>query len=151
MNCRPIGVVRTPWATPSECPGNGRALDPAPLCHAEVLPDLWDALDGIEGFSHLILLYWLDRAEVLQCGEPVLRVTPRSSDRPRGIFATRAPVRPNPIGLSVVTFEGIERPGVLAIRHIDCVDGTKLLDIKPYIARIDSRPEASRGWLAKPG
>lgn len=139
----PIGVLRTPFATLADCPRNGRALHPPPLCHAELAEGMEEGLESIEGFSHLILLYWLG-------GDfpRLLRVTPRSSDRPRGVFATRSPRRPNPIGLSVVTLEG--RQGRrLALRNLDCLDGTPLLDIKPYIARTDAEAAASRGWLGE--
>ena len=67
---------------------------------------------------------------------------------PRGVFATRAPWRPNPIGLSVVAFDGFAGEGVLAVRYLDCLDGTPLLDIKPYLPTTDAEPAASMGWLA---
>lgn len=65
----------------------------------------------------------------------------------RGVFATRAPFRPNPIGLSVVAFDGFQAPGTLKVRYLDCVDGTVLLDIKPYLRTTDSEPNATMGWL----
>ncbi len=137
----PIGVLRTPFATLSACPRNGRAPAPPPLCRAELLPAFHEGLRDLGGFSHLILLYWLARTV------PALTVTPRSSGVPRGVFATRAPCRPNPIGLSVVRLEGIEAPGTLLVRHLDCLDGTLLLDLKPYLPRTDSEPGASIGWM----
>ncbi len=143
LTLRPIGRLLTPFATPADCPRNGRQLQPPPLCRAVVDPAWQEGLAGLAGFSHLILLYWLhlDRG-------PSLTVTPPFSGQPRGIFATRAPNRPNPIGLSVVAFEGQEAPGVLLVRNLDCVDGTPLLDIKPYLPSTDAEPEASMGWLA---
>lgn len=138
---KPIGVLRTPWKTTSECPRNGRRAEPIPLCHAELLPDYVDGLHSIEGYTHLILLYWLDRATA-----PEMIFTPPYGSEPRGVFATRTPRRPNPIGLSVVKFEGIEAPGRLAVRYLDCVDGTPLIDIKPYLRTVDCEPEASMGF-----
>ena len=140
---KPIGTLHTPWRTIADCPRNGRQLDPAPLCHAEVLPQFQDGLLSIEGFSHLIVLYWLDQ------GKPVeLQFTPPFDTQPRGIFATRGPRRPNPIGVSVVRFEGFAGPGKLKLRYLDCTDGTPLLDIKPYLRTTDCEPNACLGWLA---
>ncbi|WP_368744719.1 tRNA (N6-threonylcarbamoyladenosine(37)-N6)-methyltransferase TrmO [Desertibaculum subflavum] len=137
-----IGRIETPFASPGDCPRNGRALDPAPLCRVHVDPAFQPGLQGIDGFSHLILVYWLHLAET-----PDLVFTPPFDARPRGVFATRSPRRPNPIGLSVVAFEGMEAPGVLKVRYLDCVDGTPLIDIKPYLRTTDAEPEAAMGWL----
>ena len=142
LTLTPIGVLRTPFRTRADCPRNGRVLDPAPLCHAEVLPAFHAGLDSLDGFSHLILLYWLDQA-----GPAQMLVTPASAREPHGVFATRAPVRPNPIGLAVVAFEGFEADGRLRVRYLDCLDGTTLLDIKPYLRTIDAEPAATLGWL----
>ncbi len=144
--CRPIGHLETPWATTSDCPRNGRQPDPPPVCRAVVAPEFRPGLASLDGFSHLILLYWLDRS---RGGTQELVFTPPFDDTPRGIFATRAPHRPNPIGLSVVKLLGIE-DGVLNVIYLDCVNGTPLLDIKPYLARTDSEPDAIMGWLATP-
>jgi tRNA-Thr(GGU) m(6)t(6)A37 methyltransferase TsaA len=100
-------------------------------------------LAGLDGFSHLILLYWLDQAHA-----PEMSFTPPFDAKPRGLFTTRAPHRPNPIGLSVVAFDGFDGAGKLKIRYLDCADGTPLLDIKPYLATTDSEPDATMGWLA---
>ncbi len=140
---RPIGTLATPWHSVAECPRNGRQPDPAPICHADIDPAYIPGLQALEGFSHLILLYWLDRAP-----PPDLVFTPPFDPMPRGIFATRAPWRPNPIGLSVVAFDGFAAPGRLMLRYLDCVDGTPLLDVKPYLPTTDSVPDASMGWLA---
>jgi tRNA-Thr(GGU) m(6)t(6)A37 methyltransferase TsaA len=139
----PIGHLETPWATPAECPRNGRQPDPAPECRAVVAVAFQDGLLGLEGFTHLILLYWMHQVRA-----PALRFTPPFDGQPRGIFATRAPHRPNPIALSVVRFDGFAAPGVLRLRHLDCVNGTPLLDIKPYLPTTDAEPEASMGWLS---
>ncbi len=138
----PIGTLRTPWRTVADCPRNGRQPDPAPVCLVRVLPAFQEGLAGLEGISHLILLYWLGEA-----GSAKLTFTPPFDARSRGVFSTRAPFRPNPIGLSVVAFDGLEGPGVLKVRYLDCVDGTALLDIKPYLPTTDSEPAATMGWL----
>lgn len=140
---RAIGRIETPWASPGECPRNGRQMEPAPLCRAVLESEFLPGLRDLEGFSHLILLYWLHRA-----GAPRLAFTPPFDAVQRGVFATRAPHRPNPIGLSVVAFEGFAAPGILHVRYLDCIDGTPLLDIKPYLPSTDAEPGASLGWLA---
>jgi tRNA-Thr(GGU) m(6)t(6)A37 methyltransferase TsaA len=140
---QPIGVLRTPWQTIADCPRNGRQPDPPPLCHAEIDETFRPGLQAIEGFSHLILLYWLGDAP-----RDRLQFTPPFDTGQRGVFATRAPWRPNPIGLSVVKLEGIPSPGHLAVRHLDCLNGTILLDVKPYLPTTDSEPAATMGWLA---
>ena len=144
LTCRPIGTLHTPWATPVDCPRNGRQPDPAPVCSVRLLPAYQGGLGSLEGFSHLILVYWMDRVT-----QPLLNFVPPFDSESRGIFATRAPFRPNPIGVSVVAFDGFTAPDTLAVRYLDCVDGTPLLDIKPYLPTTDSEPEASMGWLGR--
>ena len=143
MRLRAIGSLSTPFATLADCPRNGRQPAEPPLCHAEIAAEFQPGLLSLEGFSHLIVLYWLHQHD----GEGELTFTPPFDDSPRGVFATRAPWRPNPVGLSVVAFEGFAAPGRLRLRYLDCVDGTKLLDIKPYLRTTDSEPAASMGWL----
>jgi tRNA-Thr(GGU) m(6)t(6)A37 methyltransferase TsaA len=138
----PIGTLHTPWRSVAECPRNGRQPNPAPVCVARVLAEFADGLRGLEGFSHLILLYWLDQAL-----QPKLIFTPPFDPQPRGVFSTRAPSRPNPIGLSIVAFDGFDDPYTLKVRYLDCIDGTPLLDIKPYLPTTDSEPSAKMGWL----
>lgn len=137
-----IGTLHTPWQTIAACPRNGRQPDPAPVCTAQVDLAFVDGLRSLEGFSHLILLYWLDQAT-----SPTLIFTPPFDLQPRGVFSTRAPFRPNPIGLSVVAFDGFADPATLNVRYLDCMDGTPLLDIKPYLPTTDSEPHAAMGWL----
>lgn len=141
---RPIGVVSTPFATLADCPRNGRQPEPPPLCHATLFAEFVPGLQSIEGFSHLILLTWLDQARPVE-----LVFTPPFDSAERGVFATRAPWRPNPIGVTVARFDGLDGPGRLRLRYMDCVDGTKLLDIKPYLPSVDAEPDASMGWLAR--
>lgn len=142
MKLRPIGHLETPFATVADCPRNGRQLDPAPECLAVVAAEFRPGLASIEGFSHLILLYWLGPQQA------ALTVTPPFDGMQRGVFATRAPHRPNPIGLSVVAFAGLAGPGRLRVRYLDCRSFTPLLDIKPYLASTDAEPGAAMGWLA---
>lgn len=139
---RPIGAIETPFQTIADCPRNVRQLDPAPLCTVRVFPHYAAALQDLEGFSHLILLYWLHERR-----EPRLLFRPPFDTAERGLFATRAPWRPNPIGLAVVAFEGFAAPDRLKVRYLDCLNGTPLLDIKPYLPTIDAEPAASMGWL----
>lgn len=138
---RPIGLLRTPFHTLTECPRNGRQIQPAPECTVEVDAAYREGLASLEGFSHLILLYWLGPQS------DALTIAPKFDGERRGVFATRAPLRPNPIGLSVVSLERIE-PGRLMVRNLDCLDGTPLLDIKPYLPSTDAEPDAAMGWLA---
>jgi tRNA-Thr(GGU) m(6)t(6)A37 methyltransferase TsaA len=141
---RPVGIISTPWQTTAECPRNGHQPDPAPLCAVRVFPEYVEGLRDIDGFSHLILLYWMHLIR-----EPELVFTPPFDGQPRGVFSTRAPWRPNPIGLSVVAFEGFDPPDTLKVRYLDCVAGTQLIDIKPFLPTTDCVFDASMGWLER--
>jgi tRNA-Thr(GGU) m(6)t(6)A37 methyltransferase TsaA len=102
-----------------------------------------DGLRDLEGFSHIYLFYVFDRAEA-----PHLVVRPYLDREERGVFATRSPRRPNPLGLSLVRL--VRREGaVLHVEDVDILDGTPLLDIKPFFSRVDSRRDARSGWLEK--
>ena len=140
---RPIGSIHTPWTAIADCPRNGRQPNPAPVCRVRLFAGFTDGLQALEGFSHLILLYWLDQAK-----PAALVFTPPFDPQPRGVFATRGPRRPNPIGMSVVAFDGFDGADTLLVRYLDCLDGTPLIDIKPYLPTTDSEPDASMGWLA---
>jgi tRNA (adenine37-N6)-methyltransferase len=142
MNLNPIGHIETPFATIVDCPRNGRQLDPAPECLAVVAPEYQPGLASLDGFSHLILLYWLGPQP------DALTIRPPFDGAERGVFATRAPLRPNPIGVSVVAFDGFAGPGRLRVRYLDCRNGTPLLDIKPYLPSTDAEAGAAMGWLA---
>jgi tRNA (adenine37-N6)-methyltransferase len=138
---RSIGTIRTPFATKDDAPIQG-AFRPGALGTVEVAPEFADGLADIDGFSHLILLYEFDRAASVE----MVRQT-FLGDEPHGLFATRHPARPNPIGLTVVKL--VSREGAtLTVGGIDVLDGTPLLDIKPYIPRFDAFPSASEGWLS---
>lgn len=133
-----IGRIRTPWRERKDCPKNARGSDA--VCTVELDPRFADGLKDVESCSHLVLLYWMDKAPrnlVLQ--------SPAHYGTQRGTFALRSPARPNPIALSVVKLVGIEG-NALKVVGLDCLDGTPLLDIKPYFASVDSVPEATVGW-----
>jgi len=137
---RPIGVIESPFSDPKGMPiqptGEGAARGRAILD-----PQFAPGLADLSGFSHVILLYHFHRSP-----GPRLSVTPFLDDTPRGVFATRAPARPNPIGLSVVRLVSVEE-NVLVLDEVDVLDGTPLLDVKPYVPDFDSRPGATSGWL----
>jgi len=136
-----IGRIRTPWTRREDCPKNAR--ESQALCKIEVDARWADALTDIETCSHLLVLYWMDRAR----RDLVLQV-PRHYGEPRGSFALRSPMRPNPIAVSVVRL--VERKDrVLSVVGLDCLDGTPLLDLKPYFASTDAVPDAVVGWHAR--
>jgi tRNA-Thr(GGU) m(6)t(6)A37 methyltransferase TsaA len=138
---KPIGVVKSPYRQTKDIPkGPGARHDADGVL--EILPELEIGLTDIEGFSHLFVLWVFDRAEGVD-----LIGTPPTDDRPHGVFATRSPRRPNPIGLTVV--ELLRRDGrVLHVRGVDMLDGTPILDLKPYLSSV---PDSAlrRGWLAQ--
>ena len=129
-----IGRLRTPWATRAACPRNGLQTDA--ICTVEVDTPFAPGLRSITGCTHLILLYWMAHAT-----RGLVVQQPRHAEGPRGTFSLRSPARPNPIALSVVELLGREGD-TLRVRGLDCLDGTPLLDIKPYYASTDSRPDA---------
>jgi tRNA-Thr(GGU) m(6)t(6)A37 methyltransferase TsaA len=137
-----IGRIRTPWKERKDCPKNPRESDA--VCTIEVDPRWARALESVETCSHLIILYWMDKA----LRDIVVQV-PAHYGVARGTFALRSPMRPNPIALSVVRLVGIAG-NVLKVVGLDCLDGTPLLDIKPYFASTDSAADASVGWHAEP-
>ncbi len=136
---KPIGIIHTPYTRKEETPI--QASRSAAEGRVAVYPEYGPALEGIEGFSHLILLYvWHQASDSVS-----LRVKPFLGEHETGLFATRYPCRPNPIGLSVVRL--LERRGdVLLIRGVDMLDGSPLLDIKPYIPDFDVHPAERTGW-----
>jgi len=136
---RPIGHVRSPFKDTGEIPKGCGAKHEAEGV-LEIDPELEQGLTDIEGFSHLFVIWVFDRSP-----GPELLASPPSDDRTHGVFATRSPQRPNPIGLTVV--ELLRRDGLrLHVKGVDMLDGTPVLDIKPYLSSIP--PEAlRRGWL----
>ena len=142
INYHPIGVIHTGHTDPAKTPIQPRytADHPGAAGRVEILDAYAAGMDDLEGFSHVILLYHFHQA-----GEARLRVKPYLDDTERGIFATRAPCRPNPIGLSVVRL--LRREGTtLYLEDRDILDGTPLLDIKPYVGRFDGRQTTRNGW-----
>jgi tRNA-Thr(GGU) m(6)t(6)A37 methyltransferase TsaA len=137
----PIGIIHSPFKEPSGVPIQASAAEDTKGT-VEVFPEFADGLKDVEGFSHIILLYHFHLAG------KALQVKPYMDDQLRGVFATRAPSRPNPIGMSIVRLVRVEG-GMLHIRDIDVVDGTPLLDIKPYVPEFDVREATSIGWLKK--
>ncbi len=138
---QPIGVIHTPFQTKDDAPIQG-AFVPEAEGAADIFDAYSPALKDIETFTHLYLLYLFDQA-----GKIELVRAPFLDDEPHGIFATRHPCRPNAIGLTVVRL--IRREGNrLILGGVDVLDGTPLIDIKPYIPRFDCRPEAGEGWFA---
>ena len=136
---RPIGVIRSPHQGKDQAPIQG-ACAPQAQGRVEVLPEFQEGLQDIETFSHLILIYLFDRAGEIKLVRPTF-----IDDAPHGVFASRHPCRPNGLGLSVVRL--LERQGgVLHVGGIDVLDGTPLIDIKPYMPQFDCFPQASRGW-----
>jgi len=118
-----IGIIRTPWTSRADCPRQGRP--DGPLCRIEVAEPWVPGLDGIEAYERIEVLYWLHEAR-----RDLVRQSPADDGTTRGTFSLRSPVRPNPIGSSIVTL--VEREGaVLTVRGLDCLDGTPLLDLKP--------------------
>ena len=132
-----IGRIRTPWTRRDECPKNARGSDAE--CTIELDPRYAAALDSVATCTHLVVLYFMDQAR-----RDLLVQAPRHGDR-RGTFALRSPVRPNPIAMSVVRLARIDGT-TLTVVGLDCLDGTPLIDIKPYFASVDSVPEAVVGW-----
>ena len=118
-----VGRIRTPFKTRADCPRQG---DPeGPICRIEVDPPWDDALDGIEAYEMIEVVYWLHQAR-----RDLVRQSPKSDGHTRGTFSLRSPVRPNPIGLSRVRL--VARMGnVLEVRGLDCLNGTPLVDLKP--------------------
>jgi tRNA-Thr(GGU) m(6)t(6)A37 methyltransferase TsaA len=138
----PIGTIHSPFTDLTDMPiqPTGAASAPGTV---EILPEFAEGLKDLGGFSHLILIYHLHQARRVS-----LSVIPFLDSEPRGIFATRAPTRPNPIGLSVVRLLKIEG-NILFLEALDILDGTPLLDIKPYVPAFDGHPEARAGWLER--
>lgn len=139
FSMQPIGWVRSPYRSTSDIPKGLGAKHEAEGT-LDVRADLEAGLTDIEGFSHLIVIWTFDRSEGF-----ALVFTPPSDNRPHGVFATRSPRRPNPIGLTVVELLGREGTA-LRVRGVDMLDGTPILDIKPYLSSPPSE-RLRRGWL----
>jgi len=142
IEIQPIGLIHTPFQNLE-----GMPIQPAGARGVKGSVDIFseyrDGLQDLDGFSHIILLYYFHKSDGFQ-----LTVVPFMDSKPRGLFATRAPKRPNAIGLSVVQLDRIEN-GTLYIQNIDVLDGTPLLDIKPYVPDFDTQTDVRLGWLEK--
>mgnify|MGYP000379161474 CR=1 FL=1 len=138
----PIGIIHSPFMEPE-----GMPIQPAGAVGVkgtvEVFEDFHPGLKDLDRFSHIILLYHFHRSQGFN-----LHVVPFLDSEERGLFATRAPKRPNPIGLSIVQLDKI-KDGTLFIRNVDILDGTPLLDIKPYVPEFDAQEKVRTGWLGK--
>ena len=141
ITVHPIGTVRSPFTESSQIPkGPGARHDAEGVL--EIRPELEAGLADIEGFSHLYILWIFDRVD----GDD-LTARPPTDNRPHGVFATRSPRRPNPIGLTVVQL--LSRDGSrLRVRGVDMLDGSPIVDIKPYLSSVPTS-EIRRGWLAE--
>lgn len=140
ITLRPVGVIRSPFRSTEDAP-----IQPAFAGGAQGTVEVFDefagGLEGLDGFSHVILIYHFHLSRGFS-----LRVRPYLDEKVRGVFATRAPRRPNPVGLSVVRLAGVDG-GTLRVVDIDVVDGTPLLDIKPHVPEFDSSGPGRVGWL----
>jgi tRNA-Thr(GGU) m(6)t(6)A37 methyltransferase TsaA len=146
FNPRPIGFVSSPYENTSDIP-KGLGVTHNAEGVLKILPEYEPGLADIEGFSHLIVLWEFDRSPQLELRGTDLIATPPSDNRPHGVFATRSPRRPNPLGLTTV--ELLRREGlVLHVHGVDMLDGTPILDIKPYLSSIPPE-KLRRGWLAE--
>jgi len=137
---RPIGIIHSPFKTPKGSPIQPSAAR-GTEGSVEILAEFAEGLQDLAGFSHIFLIYHFHLSKKF-----TLRVKPFLDDKQRGLFATRAPSRPNAIGISVVRLIKIES-GNLYIQDIDVVDGTPLLDIKPYVPAFDAHPADKIGWI----
>lgn len=138
MNLKPVGIIHTPYKKREEIPRQGRLS--SETCEIEIFSEFASGLKDIEQCSHLFVLFWLHLGD-----RTLLTAIPPHDGREHGVFATRSPSRPNPIALDIV--ELLEVDGNrLKVRGMDALDGSVLLDIKPYAADIDSFPHARIGW-----
>ncbi len=144
MQLNPIGIIHSPFEKPEGMPIQPKGAKGI-RGRVEIFEEYRPGLKDLEGFSHLVLIYHFHKSEGYR-----LEVVPFMDDRPRGLFATRAPRRPNPIGLSIVELEKIE-DGILYLNNVDMLDGTPLLDIKPYVPQFDQPENVKTGWITKTG
>lgn len=138
---RPIGLISTPYKESKGTPIQPRGAEGA-VGTVRVFPEYCQGLQDLDGFSHIFLLYHFHQTQGFS-----LLVKPFLDEFQRGVFATRAPARPNPIGLSVVRLDRIEND-TLHVRDVDMLDGTPLLDIKPFVPQFDTPDQTRIGWLA---
>jgi len=142
LRIKQIGLIHTPYKEPKGMPIQGKFAEEV-AGTVEVFPEYQQGLKGIEGFSHIILVYYFDRSKNEELlGRPFLE------DTEHGIFAIRSPHRPNHIGISIVKLQNIE-DNIVTFTEVDMLDGTPLLDIKPYVSHFDCRQQVKNGWIQK--
>jgi tRNA-Thr(GGU) m(6)t(6)A37 methyltransferase TsaA len=139
LELQPIGIIHSPYQDRAEAPYQGRRSEG--ISRIELFKEFEEGLRDIEGFSHIIVIYWFHKSQ----GYHLLVKTPWD-DIPHGLFATRSPHRPCPLGLTVAELV-VREKNILEIKGLDAIDGTPLLDIKPYIPAIDERSVVKLGWL----
>lgn len=139
LELKPIGIIHSPYKSREEAPYQGCEQDE--ICQIEVFKEFEEGLKDIEGFSHIILIYYYHQSR----GYHLLVKTPWDI-KPHGLFSTRSPNRPCPLGLCVVELVAREK-NILKVKGLDAIDGTPLLDIKPYIPSIDEKVQVEIGWL----
>jgi len=142
IKLKPIGIIHTPYKEPKGMPIQGK-FEKGVTGHVKLFPEYIKGLKDIEGFSHIILIYYFDRSK-----EEKLITRPFLEDEEHGIFAIRSPHRPNHIGFSVVKVEEVNDDTVI-FSEVDTLDGTPLLDIKPYVSHFDLRKNIRNGWIEK--
>ena len=141
IKIKPIGVIHSPYSTKEATPIQG-CFCPEGRGTVEVFSKYEEGLKDIETFSHIILLYQFDRAGEIELVRPTFL-----DDEPHGVFSSRHPCRPNSIGLTIVKLLS-RKNNILEVSGVDVLDGTPLIDIKPYVLRFDCHPEASEGWVS---
>jgi tRNA-Thr(GGU) m(6)t(6)A37 methyltransferase TsaA len=145
LTLTPIGVVHSPWLDKRSAPRQpAEARDVCGRIELHAGADLQDALSDLEEWTHIWVLFWFHLNSSWRA-----KVQPPRSEKKRGVFSTRSPYRPNPIGMSVLRLDRVEG-SVLYVRDLDIVDQTPVLDLKPYVAYTDAVSAASGGWLADP-
>ncbi len=131
MKLKPIGIIHSPYNERGDAPRQGRNSEN--LSKIEIYPEYEEGLDGIERYDNLIILYWLDRSS-----EKLLKVIPPGQSKERGVFATRAPTRPNPIAFCMVDLLDVN-DNILTVRGLDALDKSPLVDIKPHLPDLDCK------------
>lgn len=139
LELNPIGLIHCPYKNRENAAYQGHRSEQ--ICQIEVFKEFEEGLQDIEGFSHIIVIYWFHKSR----GYHLLVKTPWD-DIPHGLFATRSPHRPCPLGLTVVKLVA-RKENILKVKGLDAIDGTPLLDIKPYIPGVDGKSAVKLGWL----
>ena len=139
LTLKPVGIIHSPYKNASEAPYQGRRSED--VSQIEVFKEFEQGLRDIEGFSHIAVIYWFHKSE----GYHLVVKTPWDN-KPHGVFATRSPYRPCPLGFTVVQLLGREK-NILNVKGLDAIDGTPVLDIKPYVPSLDESSPIKIGWL----